>query len=423
VRTGREPILLANAGYYGTLAAARSLGRAGVEIITADPSFLCPARYSCHVRRHLKCPDFEQVSDWAEWLLRLGRSERHSVVYATSDAVSFALALYRDELSRNFALYQPHIDTIISILDKGRLLQRAAEAGFDTPATWLPKSPEEAGQIARSVGGKFLVKPRSQLAQRTFTKGYVARAHEVPATFNQYIANANRDSEFGKAYPESLTPLLQQYYPEALSGIYSLSGFRDRGGRLVVKAARKVLQRPRQVGVGVCFEGAPLDPGLVDCTARLCEHIGYYGVFELEFVTVGSKSMLIDFNGRFYNQIRLDVARGMDLPRMAYAAAMGLQDEVSDLMSDVAAHAHCDQFAFCNGLELSLIVGLQRVCRTMSAQEAQQWRSWSNDVSRTIVDSVRDGTDPMPHFIDMAQHLAMAVRHPRSFIKQYGQLQ
>lgn len=417
------PVLLANADYYGTLAAVRSLGRAGILVVTADPTSLCLGRYSRYAKQHLKCPEFESSADWVDWLLRTRQPGTRSVVYATSDAVSFTLALYRDELRRSFALYQPPIDTIINILDKGRLLQRAAEVGFDTPVTWLPKSSKEAGQIARSVGGNFLVKPRSQLSQRTLTKACVALANDVPAIFDRYVADANQSSEFGRAYPESLTPMLQEYHPEAVSGVYSISGFRNANGRIVVRAARKVLQRPRQVGVGVCFENAPLDPILAERTARFCEHIDYYGVFELEFIAARSKSMVIDFNGRFYNQLGLDVARGMDLPRMAYAAAMGAQDEVAHLMTAADATAKLDQFAFCNGLELSLMINMQRLCQSMSAQDADYWRGWAKGADRSIVDTVRDSADPLPHIVDIARHAKSAMRHPRAFLRQYGLMQ
>jgi hypothetical protein len=47
----------------------------------------------------------------------------------------------------------------------------------------------------------------------------------------------------------------------------------------------------------------------------LCERIGYYGAFELEFVVTQGRMLLIDFNGRFYNQL----AFGMDLPKLVYA--------------------------------------------------------------------------------------------------------
>ncbi len=42
----RVPMVLCNAGYYGTLAAMRSLGRIGVPIVTVDTGILSPGGYS-----------------------------------------------------------------------------------------------------------------------------------------------------------------------------------------------------------------------------------------------------------------------------------------------------------------------------------------------------------------------------------------
>src|SRR5437762_3147381 len=57
--TTRIPIVLCNAGYNGTLAAIRSLGRAGVPVISVDPAMLALGRYSRYSKLHLACPPFE----------------------------------------------------------------------------------------------------------------------------------------------------------------------------------------------------------------------------------------------------------------------------------------------------------------------------------------------------------------------------
>ena len=74
-----------------------------------------------------------------------------------------------------------------------------------------------------------------------------------------------------------------------------------------MRAARKIVQQPRSIGIGLCFEPALVDPLLAERTKRLCERIGYYGVFELEFILAEGKAMLIDFNGRFYHQMAFDI--------------------------------------------------------------------------------------------------------------------
>jgi len=327
-------ILLGNANYYGTLAAVRSLGQSGVTVVTVDPSRICHGRYSRYSSQHLTCPAFEESSAWAEWLLRKARIGPRRAIYATSDAVSFALARYRNELSADFELYQPGLDTVMSILDKGRLMQHAHAIGIETPPTWFPQNSTEAAKITKDVGGAVLIKPRSQLAQRTKTKGSVVESHghRVQSIFDSYMKDQSTNSEFVKQNP--VTPLIQQYYPQAVENVYSLSGFREKiGGGVIMRAARKILQQPRSIGIGLCFEPALVDPILAHRTKRLCERIGYYGVFELEFILAEEKAMLIDFNGRFYHQIGFDIARGMELPALAFAAATSNQAEVTRLMA------------------------------------------------------------------------------------------
>jgi predicted ATP-grasp superfamily ATP-dependent carboligase len=420
------PMVLANASYYGTLAAVRALGRAGVQVTTVDPARLGLARYSRYSSQHLKCPAFEATDQWAEWLLRLGRSGPPRAVYATSDAVSFALARHRNELSAAFNLYQPECETIISILDKGRLLQDARAVGMDTPTTWFPQTAEEAAKIASEISGGVLIKPRSQLAQRNHKKGGLvvkADGRQVRATFDVFRRDATHNSEFARQCPESMTPLLQEYYPEAKKVVYSLTGFREESsGRTIMRGAKKVFSRPRQIGVGLCFEDAPVLPDLAQHTVRLCERIGYYGAFELEFVMVGQKAMLIDFNGRFYNQLAFDIGRGMDLAWIAHAAATDDRDTLARAIASAGTtpRESAGIKSFRNRVELAMTLKMQRVCNAMSRKEADQWRHWPPGPSGNVIDAIEDDSDPLPSYIDRVEKLMAAVRHPRAFVRQFG---
>jgi len=421
--TQSAAILLGNANYYGTLAAVRSLGRAGVKVVTMDSSVICRSRYSRYSSQHLKCPAFEESSEWAEWLLRKARIGPRPAIYSTSDAVSFALARYRNELSGDFELYQPGLGTIMSILDKGFLMQNAQAIGIETPATWFPQDGAEAAKIAKDAGGAVLIKPRSQLAQRTKTKGTVveSRGHYVQSIFDDYMKDQSTNSEFAKQHPVTMAPLIQQYYPQAAENVYSLSGFREKiGGGVIMRAARKIVQQPRGIGIGLCFEPTLVDPLLADQAKRLCERVGYYGVFELEFILAQGKAMLIDFNGRLYHQIAFDIARGMELPALAYAGATGNQAEVTRLMAHGNAGKHNDVAGFCNRFVLATMVKTQRLFRTMSRADAARWLDWSRGSHGTMVDAVKDPRDALPAFVDIAQYLLHALRHPRAFVRQYG---
>jgi D-aspartate ligase len=417
----RIPMVLCNAGYYGTLAAIRSLGRSGVPIVTVDPSILAPARYSRYSNLHLNSPPFEMTNLWADWLLRLGGSGPRRAIYATSDAVSFALALHREELTSVFDLYQPGIDAIISILDKGRLHQHAHAIGIPTPSTWLPESAVDAQKIIRAVGGTILIKPRSQLAVRAYQKGIVVDTDTTDglAAYEFFLRRSAHEYEFTSRFPETMLPMVQRYHPEAMKAVYSLSGFRDvSGAHAVMLGAHKVLQHPREIGVGLCFEEADVAPKLAEQTLRLCERIGYYGAFELEFIFSNGEPLLIDFNGRFYNQLAFDIARGMDLPQLVYAAAVGELNEVRRLTAAFQTRSGNGGLAFCNSFGLSVTLATQKALRTISRGEAERWRSWRRAYDGRVVDAVRDAADPFPTFVDITQQLLQSMRHPRAFVRE-----
>jgi D-aspartate ligase len=413
------PVVLCDASYYGTVAAIRSLGRAGIPVVAVDTGLLSAGRRSRYAKSYLSSPPFESA-DWSDWLLALGRDGVRRAIYATSDAVSFALADRREELSSVFDLYQPNLQTMMCILDKGLLHQHARAVGIETPETWLPQSANEADRIVREVGGQIVAKPRSQLCASNGTKGMLLKSAGTNrgSVYDRLFKHFGLSNAFTKRFPEMAMPILQRYYPEAMKKIYSLSGFRDMSGsHIVMQAALKILQQPRQLGIGLCFEGAEIIPDLAQQTIRLCERIGYYGAFELEFVVAKDRMLLIDFNGRLYSQLAFDIARGMDIPRLVYAGATGATEELERLISRVTPPNKERSLVFCNGFGLSLSLAGQQVFKSMSKEEATGWREWRKTHEGRVVDAIHDTDDPLPAVFDIACRVGQYVRYPRKFLE------
>ena len=311
----------------------------------------------------------------------------------------------------------------MSVLDKGRLYEHARAVGIETPETWLPRSRDEAAGLAAGIEGPLVVKPRSQLAVRSHIKGALVEssARRLLAAFDAVVADGDHRSTFATRHPEAMVPMLQRYHPEAKEEIYSLSGFRHASGRhTVMVGARKVFQRPRRLGIGLCFEDAAVDAPLAERVIRLFDRIGYYGAFEVEFIAAGGRALLIDLNARFYNQMLFDMARGVDLPGLVYASATGDDGEFANLITRVQQHVARSDMAFCNGFGLRIAIGAQRAFGTMTREEAARWKRWRSAPGRTIVDAVRDRGDPLPAVVDVAQQLFQYIRHPRAFVRQQG---
>jgi predicted ATP-grasp superfamily ATP-dependent carboligase len=417
-----EPVtvLMSDGGYYGTLATARTLGRQGVPVTIADPSRVASALWSRHVTRRLLCPPAWDVERFVDWLDELGGKGPRHVVFPTSDDVSFALGLHQGALNGPLAIYQPDLSTLLSFLDKSRLLGHARAVGLEAPETWLPETDAEAERVLREAGGTLVIKPRTQALLRTKLKGLLVTSGDRDSK-GAYARFRHRNVYaplLARRFPEMTVPMMQRYHREATSGVYSLAGFRDHSGRhVVMRAAVKVLARPRQLGIGLCFEGAPLDAELAAGLCRLLERVGYYGIFEAEFIRAGHRSLLIDLNARLYNQIGFDIARGLPLPTLLYDAALGRDQAVADAIASIPRSDDSGPRAFCNRFGLAVLVGAKRLSGTMSREDAERWRAWLRDRQGRVIDAVADGDDPGPMALEIAQQVLSYVRHPRTFIR------
>jgi D-aspartate ligase len=417
----RPPALLCDATFYGTLAAVRSLGRDGVPVAVVDSGRIAPASWSRYAVRRLRGPPAADAKRLLEWLRRFGTREERHVVYPTSDELVFLLSKHRGELAKTFALYQPDLRTTLRVLDKRKLLEAARSAGVDSPPTWFPETLADVDQVARDDRGPLMFKPRSQLFLVHHGKGAVVRRDRngLRDGYERFCRANVYGAEAIAHLPEITRPMVQRYYPDASEGIYSLSGFRDRSGRhTAMLGSLKVLQRPRRLGVGLCFESAPVAPCLRARAERLLDELGYFGVFELEFIRSHGDLLLIDMNPRFYNQLQLDIARGLDLPRLAYAAALGDDTEVARLVGLAHAASKRDEpRAFCNSIGLQILLGAQRAFGTMSTAEAARWHDWRRDQRDMLVDAIASDDDPGPLVSEGMGELYRCLRHPRSFLR------
>jgi biotin carboxylase len=184
-----------------------------------------------------------------------------------------------------------------------------------------------------------------------------------------------------------------------------------------MQAAVKILQQPRQLGIGLCFEEAEVIPEVAQQVIQLCERVGYYGAFELEFIVAQGRMLLIDFNARFYNQLAFDIARGMDVPRMVYAGAIGATEDLEQFVSQVPLRDKEQHLVFCNGFGLSLSVAAQRIFKKMPREEAAHWLEWRRRHEGRVVDAIYDPNDTLPGVFDIASRLGQYVRYPQKFLK------
>ena len=412
--SARAPALIFLGDYYGTLATARTLGRRGVEVVLADSRRLPRSRGSRFVKRWVQCPTIADVPAFVQWLADFGRKTPGHVLFAASDELVWIFAKHRAALEPYFELTSPDLPTTLRLLDKHQLHDACEAAGMPTPRTWYPKGEAEARALAPELPRPVLLKPRMQVQLASGSKGgKVDRGDDFVAKYTDFV----RDNVFGAALvaddSEVVWPMVQEFLEAATHDIYSLSGFAD-GDRFVVRAAVKILQRPRKLGIGLCFESAPVDARIAESLQRLCRQVGYRGVFEVEFV---ERKLLIDFNPRPYSQMAFESARGMPLPWLSYLLAIGDEAALASEIERATAWSDPRSHVYAHGFLLGLVSTGQLLARTFRGAPDEHWPRWKHEHRGRYTDAVQDASDPLPALLDVAEHARNFLKHPRSFLR------
>lgn len=418
--THKMGVLLLGADYYGTLAAARAFGKAGVSVTMADQNRQARALYSRHVTAKLVHPPLSSPKELIDWLIQWGSEHPGTLLYPPNDHLAWLFAVERDRLSKVFTMYSPSEETVFTLLDKKRLHQVCMEVGIEVPETLGLADLGIESTVVKTLPFPILLKPRTQVYLTSGIKGFIAHDYvELSTELQRFRDLVTFDPIVTQHHPDIAEPMLQAYLQSAETSIFSVSGFMSEDGAMVARGAMKVLQRPRKVGIGLCFEGRAVETPLVEKLSALCKKVNYHGAFESEFIVYGKRRLLIDFNPRFYSQMGFDIARGLSLPMLVWHAARGEHDRVTEELARAQAWKATGGEVYCHKTMLDLVLGLQGLSGQMTHDEVQRWRAWYAKHQNTATDAVRDPDDNMPALIDAAQWVSHFARHPRSFLRNF----
>jgi biotin carboxylase len=305
---------------------------------------------------------------------------------ANDDHTAWAYAHAAQRLASHFALASAPAEALETVLDKVRLGEAAMAAGIPSPRTWQA---DEFQANARQAVFPVLLKRRSQVGARGQNKGMVIEGPaDFPARLARFARGNTYDEMVASEWPAIARPIVQEYL--GAGPVYSITGFIAPGGDVVAsRASRKVLQWPPSAGLGICFEDASVDPGLLERLRRMCETVGYFGTFEAEFASRGQEPVLLDFNPRVYGQMAFDVARGMDVPLLIYATATG-DDRLLGKAAAAAARTRETPLVYCDRPRLEFVL------RGPGAARREWWRAWLSDHRGRVVSPAADWRDPGP---------------------------
>jgi D-aspartate ligase len=410
-------VLLASAESGGTLAAARDLAKSGFDVRVLASHAVAAAAWSRHTARAYWAPPEGQTQRYLKRLLEIGAANPGQILLPTSDETSWLYAENAAILERHFRLYQPSVASLRRILDKKLFSDAAVKAGLDVLPSWSLRNIDELVALAPSLPYPVLVKPRTHVHRARNNKGIVVgSASELIDQYQRFVDREQTRAAVNPVLRDINLPILQQFVRTGNAGVHSVTGFIDRTGELfVTRHATKVFQRSQPVGVGVCFESRTSCPVLSDAVRRLCRELGYFGIFEVEFLCFDGRWLPIDFNPRLFNQIGMDIHRGMPLPLFACLDAAGATEALREAV--MKAQANDKQKVFYDRFTLRAILLAQAMTGRASKKNRAYWRAWMKQHAIHAVDFAAADDDPVPAVIHALSEIYLGLKSFPRFMR------
>jgi predicted ATP-grasp superfamily ATP-dependent carboligase len=309
--------LLVDGARGTTLAAVRSLGRAGWDVVVPARTPLAASRFASAA---VELPDAVIQPDvFVKRVEELVAAGGIDLLVPASDATMYLL-YERCRFEQAPAILGGDRRSFDLVADKARLLSAAESAGFAVPRWHVPAGAKEAADAAADIGYPCVVKPRRSYlaAERFFHRRhrYVRRPSELA------------DALEALAEPDGELPLIQEHVPGRALATTAVM----HGGRPLAVAARETLSfEPAKGGTSVWKRTVPLTEVGVADSLRLLEALEFEGLAEVEYqVDRCGTPRLMEINARLHGWVPLAMAAGVDLPRAAARAAMGWEPEPAD---------------------------------------------------------------------------------------------
>lgn len=310
-------ILLTDGQQRKTLAAARSLGRRGVEVMTAEVTPVALSRFSRYSHRGLVYPDpAKNPGDFCDWLAETITEHRLGMVFPMDDHTLGAIIANRERFEKLCRIPLPPSAAYYIAADKGQAAKAARSAGLKCPQTLVPADLQEIYIAFPEMKFPVIIKPRRSSGSRGITV-IQNKAGFWPA--------------YQKIHARYPLPIVQEYITPGDK--YDVCLLFDQAGRLKASFAQRELRCfPLEKGPSTVQESV-VRPDLVDQAVRLLASLNWTGLAEVEFMLDGTtgQPVFLEINPRFWGSLQMAVLAGVDFPWLFYRMVRG--EEIEDVFS------------------------------------------------------------------------------------------
>lgn len=344
-RSGERPrVLVTDGDNVGVLAMIRGLDCAGYEPWVAAVYRNAPAVRSRAAAGVFIVPDPSVSADaFVGKIASLAKLIEPVAVLPGGEKGMLALADLAPGLPSASMFAVSDRETVFKATDKAALAGLGANAGLNTPQTFVINA-EEAARKMPPVALPVVVKPlRSEFPSND---GFRKLGVRLARTREQVIAAL-------RLLPEN-RGLLQRYERGSLSGVGGVFW----GGKIVAAVHQRAVRTwPTDCGEMAFAVALPRDVELELGVTRLLAGLGWTGLFQMQFLETEEGRLLIDLNPRVYGSLALALAAGQNLPAVwidlllgrttraaPYRAGVSFRNELLDARA-LLASAHTNRWS------------------------------------------------------------------------------
>lgn len=309
------------------LAIARDLGRRGVSVIAFSDRPGAAGLDSRYISKAVVSGDVLAQPDrvCADLLEACTELDQKPIVFPTSDSGVDFLIAYSDRLANYATLAVPPKSVYEQIVNKERLAAHASQAGIVSPQTCLVTASSELSANLASFRFPVVIKPRRAHEWRQKSvKSFLGSSKGIRV---DTLEACREKTDMLLNHVDSV--IVQEWISGADSNYFTLGVcIGQTGDLLAALTAQKVLQYPKNIGIGSIvvphYEEAVFERGLA-----LLRSLSYTGAAEVEFKRDDQSSplQLIEINARLWDQHALGAACSQYFAWQLYADLASLDGE------------------------------------------------------------------------------------------------
>ena len=308
-----KKVLILDANQRSALAATRSLGSKGVQVVVADETGETLAGSSRYCSESFKYSSpYEEPEDFIATLKKESIRRSINVIFPMTEISTYLLLKYRYHFAGLSIPFAP-FEAFDLLTNKWKLNELASQLDITIPMTYYIKDTKDISNIFSKLEFPVVIKPyRSRIfLHRKWISTSVKYVNSVIE-----LENTIARTEWLSRCPF----MIQEYIQGEGRGIFTLY---NQGDPIVFFAHKRLREKPPSGGVSVLSESIEVDPRMREITEKILDYVKWHGVAMVEF-KVSSEGIpyLMEVNARFWGSLQLAIDTGVDFPYLLYKLAV-----------------------------------------------------------------------------------------------------